>query len=221
MTQVILLGFGSSARRGATGWTDRARIRQVLDVLRPDATVDGASPAGGADEMFHQEALMHFEGRPGRRPFDTRRCPVDHAFDGPWPAAGHRRNARMYRTHKPSLAVGFISGAVGSPLSSGSAGMLRICRDGLHGEDRRVLLAAPCPVVVFRDDGIEPDLSPLTTMRRLYRATQDERLVPPGRALAMLGAPRKEILAALAYARAGSRWAPWIEAIEATVKKDA
>jgi hypothetical protein len=30
-----------------------------------------------------------------------------------------------------------------------------------------------------------------------------------------------EVLAALAYARDGSRWAPWIEAIEATVKKDA
>ena len=76
-------------------------------------------------------------------------------------------------------------------------------------------------MVVYRDDGVEPDPDPLTTMRRLYRVTQDERLVPAGKALAMMGTPRDKVLAALAFAADGSRWAPWIEAIEATVKKDA
>jgi hypothetical protein len=127
---LTLLGFGSSARRGAAGWTDRARVRAVLETCRPDVVVDGASPAGGADALFHEEAVQHFFAR-GLDVAPASREPVDHTYDGPWPAAGHRRNARMYRTWRPSLAAGFVSGKVGSTLSTGSAAMARICLRGL------------------------------------------------------------------------------------------
>jgi hypothetical protein len=69
--------------------------------------------------------------------------PVDTKIDGPWPAAGHRRNARMHREGKPVAARGFIVGERGTPLSRGSAGMLDILR------------RAGVPTIVHRDDGIE------------------------------------------------------------------
>ena len=175
---LTLLGFGSSARRGATGWTDRARLRAVIDACQPDATVDGASPSGGADDVFHEEAVEHFLAR-GMAPDLARRCPMDPRLDG---AHGFlRRNARQYREHRPALAVGGITGKAGSPLSSGSANMLSICLRGLPG-------VPPCAVVVLRDNGVEPHV---------------------------------DLDTALAYAREGSRWAPWIEAVEATVNKGA
>lgn len=214
---ITLLGFGSSARRGAVAWTDRDRVRVAIDVVQPDATVDGNSPAGGADQIFNEEACKHLVTR-GMDWALARRCPVSPGMDGPWPAAGHRRNARMFRTHKPTLAVGFISGKVGMPMSSGSAGMLRICREGLRD-------VPPCPVVVYRDNGIEPHPDIMTAylqLRRLYAVTRDASLVDPGKALAKhceMGDPDADELAAgLRFAADGSRWAPWIEAVAATVR---
>ncbi len=207
---ITLLGFGSSARRGATGWTDRARVRAVIDACCPDETVDGKSPAGGADQVFWEEAVMYFRASGDGIP--ARRCPVERDHDGPWPAAGHRRNARMYRTYRPTIAAGFISGKVGSPLSSGSAGMLRICREGLG--DR-----PPIPVVVYRDDGIEPVTPPLRTMRLLSEI--DTSLTPlylATNAHLKGETSREEVLAALAFAAEGSRWAPWIEAVRASLR---
>lgn len=222
---ITLLGFGSSARRGATGWTDRARVRGLLDACQPDRTVDGASPSGGLDDLVHEEAWKHFL----LRDLDTDRavrCPMDRALDGPGGGAFLRRNARMYRTHRPSLAAGFVSGRVGSPLSSGSAHMARTC---LHGLDD----VPPCPVVVCREDGVEPYgglvLTPSTAlacavdqMRRLFWVTRDPALVVPGKALVTLwetGTRREEVLTALRFAADGSRWAPWIEAVVETVRR--
>lgn len=202
---VVLLGFGSSARRGHRPWTDCARVRGVIDALRPDIVVDGASPSGGADDIVHGEAVAA-----GVRAMS---CHVDHALDAPWPAAGHRRNERMYRTHRPTLAAGFIVGAVGSPMSSGSAGMASICTKGLRD-------VPPCPLVIFRDDGIEPAPDPLAALRLLYARTKAPELVPAGLALRALTegkASREEVLAALACAREGSRWAVWVEAVERAV----
>lgn len=34
-------------------------------------------------------------------------CPVDTSMDGPWPAAGHRRNRRMLTTSQASKLIGF------------------------------------------------------------------------------------------------------------------
>lgn len=218
-----MLGFGSSARRGATGWTDRARVRSVIDTCRPDRTIDGASPAGGADHVFFAEAVQHFFAR-GLDVAPASREPVDHALDGPWPAAGHRRNERMYRTWLPSLAAGFVSGKVGLPMSSGSRGMARICLTGRRGTDARVVLAPPCAVVIYREDGVEPHerLSvALAQLHLLREATGDERLVVPCGALDAFwrrSCSASEVLAALAFAADGSRWAPWIEAVEATVR---
>lgn len=219
---ICLLGFGSSARRGAAGWTDPVPPRAVLNVCQPDQTIDGASPAGGADDVFHDAAVEHFMRR-HLDPLLAQRCPVDHALDGPWPAAGMRRNERQYRTRRPTLAAGFITGKAGSPMSSGSKMMARVCLTGLRGDDPRRGVP-PCPVVIFRDDGVEPyaDLAmALRQLRRLYAVTKAPALVIPGQALKSLceiGDPRPdEVLAALGYARDGSRWAPWIDAVIATV----
>lgn len=227
---LTFLGFGSSHRRGTIGWTDQARPHWVIDTCQPDRAVDGKSPAGGADDVCHDAARLHYTLRGLDPDARTARCPVDHALDGPWPAAGHRRNARMYRVWKPSLAAGFITGKVGSPLSSGSEGMARIClaglRDGgasIHANRAREI-APPCPVVIYRDDGVEPyaDLATaLAQLRRLYAVTKDPALVIPGQALKSLceiGDPAPaEVLASLGYARDGSRWAPWLDAMIATV----
>ena len=69
--------------------------------------------------------------------------PVDTAIDGPWPAAGHRRNARQARDGRPEAGRAFAVGDVGTPLSKGTAGMVAILR-------RMRLL-----VIVHRDNGIE------------------------------------------------------------------
>ncbi len=42
--------------------------------------------------------------------------PVDHALDGPWPAAGPRRNARMLHDGAPTRAIAF--GAIWHPAKT-------------------------------------------------------------------------------------------------------
>lgn len=46
---------------------------------------------------------------------------VDHAIDGPWPAAGPRRNGRMLRESKPHVVLAF-------PGGRGTADMMRQAR---------------------------------------------------------------------------------------------
>jgi hypothetical protein len=207
---ITLLGFGSSARRGHRPWTDRARVRIVIDTLMPDRTIDGESPAGGADAVFYEEARAHFL-RDGLSTDRACRCPMVEDIDG---RRGFlRRNARMYRTHKPTVAAGFIVGNVGTEMSSGSAHMAGICMRGLDG-------VPPCPLVILRDDGIEPAHDPLAAMRLLYARTKAPELVPAGLALRALSegtAARDEVLVALGCARERSRLAPWIEAVERAV----
>jgi len=216
VTEVCLLGFGSSARRGQRPWTDRASVRRILDVCQPDRTVDGESPSGGADELFHEEARAHFLAV-GLGALRAQRCPVSTALDGRWPGAGPRRNARLFRTHRPTLAAGFVAGVVRSPMSSGSAHMASICLRGLPD-------VPPCALVIVREDGVEPCADVTAAyqqLRRLWAATRDERLVPAAWALLALRAGQTspdEALAALGCAREGSRWAPWLEAVEGAVR---
>ena len=156
-----VLLFGSSARRGATGWTDPAPIGRLLDAACPSLVIEGESPGGGADILAREQAEA--------RSIVVLPCPVDHALDGSWPAAGHRRNERMFRL-RPTHAAGFISGRVGSPLSRGSAGMARICANGLPGYP-------PIPLVLYRDDGIElppGSLRPAYDLLRLLWRTTPE-----------------------------------------------
>lgn len=215
---IVLLGFGTSHRRGQIGWSDREKLRRVIDACEPDATVDGASPSGGADDVLHEEACEFFLSR-GVSMERARRCPMEIAKDGQHRSRFMNRNARMYREHRPSLAVGAITGKVGSPLSAGSAHMLGICLAGIPAE--RV---PPCPVVVLRDDGLEPYAGlaiAKAQLLRLWQVTRDERLLSPGKGLAALiagEAPKDAVLTSLRYAATGSRWAPWIEAVETTVR---
>lgn len=48
--------------------------------------------------------------------------PVDHAVDGPWPAAGPRRNGRMLRAIKDAVGVGVDVGAGARVLVVGFEG---------------------------------------------------------------------------------------------------
>lgn len=96
---------------------------------------EGQAPHIGADQCARRWAKA--------RGVAVDPYPVDNALDGPWPAAGHRRNERMHRDGKPDRAIGFVSGKVGSPMSKGSAGMLAICK------------RAGTPVIVYREDGVE------------------------------------------------------------------
>ena len=56
----------------------------------------------GADRWADEWALEHN--------LVPDRFPVKHELDGPWPAAGPRRNARMLTAFKPSIVVGFPGG---------------------------------------------------------------------------------------------------------------
>ena len=108
--------------------------------------------------------------------------------------------------------------------------MAEICLRGLRCErhteagDRCPDCVPPCAVVVLREDGIEPYRGLTIAYQQLWRlwvATQDERLVTPGHALLALRAGQclpEEAATALRYAAEGSRWAPWIQAVEATVR---
>lgn len=203
MIRLILFGSAHSRRRNQTGWSDPAPIRHVLATLRPDVVIHGASPGGGADELADVEA--HAAG------IQVDPCPVDHALDGPWPAAGHRRNERMDRDKRPHIGAGFVVGRVGSPLTSGSAGMARILR------------ARGVPVVVYREDGVELAGGlgeALVLVRGLWRLCP--AVEPAGRALRAAweaeraGSPEVNVLwegarAEVALvAREWPRFGPWL-----------
>lgn len=114
---------------------ERILLWNALDHDGPAPTVIIEGEAIGADQCARRWAKA--------RGVAVDPYPVDNSKDGDWPAAGHRRNARMRGDGKPDRAIGFISGKVGSPMSKGSAGMLAICR------------RAGTPVIVYREDGVE------------------------------------------------------------------
>lgn len=125
---VRLLVFGSRT------WADRAALWITLSgTPRTDVLIEGE--ARGADRMAKQWAQFY---RVPLAPF-----PVDHSKDGPWPAAGHRRNRRMHNQGKPTDAVGFISGKRDTAYSRGSQGMADICK------------LASTYLRIIRDDGEE------------------------------------------------------------------
>lgn len=69
------------------------------------ADVLGHGNAIGTDQNVARWALDRSRGKLELRP-----CPVDVSIDGPWPAAGHRRNERMLREHKPAALIAFPGG---------------------------------------------------------------------------------------------------------------
>ncbi len=105
---------------GSRTWTDRPRLRQVLDQVVSDHS-DGQvtvieGDARGADRLAGQ--LAHQRG------WRLERYPADWTREGR--AAGFRRNARMLRQGRPDLVVAFTVG----PLqhSRGTADMVRRAR---------------------------------------------------------------------------------------------
>lgn len=105
---------------GGRDFTDRELVRWALRLLRPDDVAHGAcgmetndvgrttGTLRGADLLADEEALGIANLR--RFPVSPRRFPVDHDIDGPWPAAGPRRNQRMLDSFRPDLVLAFDGG---------------------------------------------------------------------------------------------------------------
>lgn len=115
---------------GSRTWRELGVIVRVLADLRPAVVIEG--DAQGADRMAGAWARA--------RGVVLERYPADWARDGK--AAGPLRNQRMLDEGKPDRAVGFISGAVGSPWSRGSADMAACVKK------------AGVPYAIYRDGGV-------------------------------------------------------------------
>lgn len=109
---------------GPRVWLDQ---KPVQDILRPfpEGTIVVHGDASGGDKIagFAAEILG----------FEVRRYPVDHALDGPWPAAGVLRNIRMLKAEHPCERDGcFIDVGVAlklqETLSRGTGHMASIMR---------------------------------------------------------------------------------------------
>ncbi len=102
---------------GGRDYDNRTRLFAVLTAVHRRV---------GIAEIIHGAArgADHLAGLWARsnRVQETR-FPVDHALDGPWPAAGHYRNERMYRESKPDLVLAF-------PGGKGTANMVRTAQLG-------------------------------------------------------------------------------------------
>lgn len=103
----------------ATGSRYAYRGRPILWVMNGyfnqyfGRLVVAAGGAPGVDTIVEQWAKD--------RGVPFKRYAVDHALDGPWPAAGPRRNKRMHDDFKPHEVVSF-------PGGRGTASMMRIAR---------------------------------------------------------------------------------------------
>jgi len=100
--------------------------KSIEDALRsfPPGTVLVHGAARGADCIagFVGEILG----------FEVREYPVNEALDGPWPAAGVRRNARMLRAEHPSPDGAFIDVGVvcrtSADFTRGTGYMVKLMR---------------------------------------------------------------------------------------------
>lgn len=102
---------------GNDDFADRAWLFRVLTSIhrrvRIAEIIHGA--ARGADSLAGMWAKAN--------QVSEWRFPVDHRLDGPWPAAGHCRNERMWRESRPDLVLAF-------PGGRGTAHMVRTARLG-------------------------------------------------------------------------------------------
>lgn len=109
---------------GGRNYTDKTKIYNVLDALSPEpkdnptpgcwlpqglTIINGKCPTG-ADQIASDWAVVNW--------VPLLEFPVDHRLDGPWPAAGPRRNARMLQESRPDLVIAF-------PGGRGTADMVR------------------------------------------------------------------------------------------------
>lgn len=111
---------------GGREYQDQKRVNMELDAIRrqhPNMRLVHGK-ARGADMMAEAWAID--------RNVPSRAYPVDNAIDGPWPAAGHRRNKRMLDDSKPDLVVAF-------PGARGTRGQVELAyRAGI-----RVVIVTP------------------------------------------------------------------------------
>ncbi len=117
---------------GSREWTDETTMRVWLERLAPrpqdrDAiTVLVHGAAAGADSMAG--CLGAGFG------FSVRSYPVDTSVDGPWPAAGPKRNARMLAAELPRIrrVLAFTTPGPRCGMTKGTADMVDRCvRAGL------------------------------------------------------------------------------------------
>lgn len=81
----------------------RERVRQLVEEHGSKLEVaHGKSPGGGVDR-FVEDACMEFNVI--EWPFPVRSG--KNGIDGPWPAAGHKRNERMLRGFMPDMLIAF------------------------------------------------------------------------------------------------------------------
>lgn len=118
---------------GGRKWVNRELTFKALDyahkVAGPIAVIiHGATPdfrwGRSADWLAEDWAIermrMALDMVRGESIVMVESYPVDHTVDGGWPAAGHRRNERMFRKAKADGCIAF-------PGERGTAGMVDFC----------------------------------------------------------------------------------------------
>jgi len=129
---------------GSREWVDRGLVAAELALLPPGSTVfHGACHLGGADLVAGEVAKgLGLLVRP---------VPVDHALDGPWPAAGPRRNQRMLATHGPfDLVLAFHEDPT---LGRGTRDMVRRAKSDLRAPaGARIVTVVRLPSRVMRTE---------------------------------------------------------------------
>lgn len=113
MTRVLVTGprhYGESlpGKPLHQALDERRRVWSTLDAEHAKTPITviihGACAFGlrlsGADRRADDWARQH--------DIPAERCPVDHTLDGPWPAAGPRRNKRMLEQSKPDRGIAFM-----------------------------------------------------------------------------------------------------------------
>jgi hypothetical protein len=208
-----ILCCGSAHRSGSRGWTDETMVERFLATVNAPTTVimHGASKSDGLDEIVDRRADALGIAR---EPY-----PVDSAKDGASRGSPLRRNERMAREGRARFgaawsigSVGEIVGTRGCYLTNGSDHMVKTLR------------AREIPVVIFRENGVEPckgGHEALTQLRRLYAVTREAALVAPGKAVAAwvdrgsMPGLLNEVRKSLACARETlPRLTPWLTPVE-------
>lgn len=194
---------------GSREWPDPSPIATFLRTVRPDLVVHGACGLDETDAI--DPAKMRGADGHAHRQAVALGIPVD-----PHPAHWRRlgKRAGMVRNGEmaplANLAAGWSAGRLGTPVTRGSADMAARCR------------ARGTPVVVYREGGIEPDPTPLRTMRRLHEATSEAALIPAWHAVNAWkkGEVSPDVAAAAVRCAAESapRWAPWLDAVAAACR---
>lgn len=127
---------------GSRGWLDVACVRRHLFSYDPSVIIHGGCPRG-ADNIADLEAGLYQYWENKALVIDV--YPANPHVDGPWPAAGPRRNARMLRDAKPDRGLAF--GALyRHPDAHGSAPLPSSNRATGTGSMVRLMLTAGLPV---------------------------------------------------------------------------